>query len=176
MKIEEKITKEPIYEKVLKGYEEKKTQIYIANDGTKFFSEDKCKEYEEQQELENFSTYCTKHKDELDEKFSNKTIELNGEEVGAFQCGTYAVWIDNKTELRKYIFNIFRTSGDKYKQGIYERALKNMGLDFPCWVAQDNLEYGIEYISLSKRVESLQQVLKSFKEKEEKVEKDNDRS
>lgn len=105
MKIEEKITKEPIYEKVLKGYEEKKTQIYIANDGTKFFTEYKCKEHEEQQELENFSTYCTIHKDELDEKFSNKTIELNDEEADAFQCGTYAVWIDNKTELRKYIFN-----------------------------------------------------------------------
>ena len=100
----------------------------------------------------------------------------NNEEVDAFQCGTYAVWVDNKTELRKYIFNIFRTSGNNYRQGIYERALKNIGLDFPCWVAQDNLEYGIEYISLSKRVENLQEVLKSFKEKEEKVEKDNDRS
>lgn len=176
MKIEQQITKEPIYEKVLKGYEEKTVQAYIANDGTKFFSEDRCKEYEEQQELENFSTYCAKHKDELDEKFSNKTIELNDEEVDAFQCDTYAVWIDNKAELRKYIFNFFRTSGNNYRQGIYERALKNIKLGFPCWVAQTNLEYATEYISLSERVENLQEVLKSFKEKEEKVRKDNDRS
>ena len=71
---------------------------------------------------------------------------------------------------------VLEESSDKYKQVIYERALKNIGLDFPCWVAQDNLEYGIEYISLSKRVENLREVLKSFKEKEEKVEKDNDRN
>lgn len=176
MKVEEKITKEPIYEKVLKGYEEKKTQIYVANDGTKFFSEGRCKEYEEEQELKSFSTYCNQHKDELDKKFSNKTIELNDEEVDAFDCERFAVWIESKIELRKYIFNTHRIGSDKYRQIIYENAIRDIQLDFPCWVAQANLEYATEYISLSERVENLQEALKSFKEKEEKVGKDNDRS
>ena len=57
-----------------------------------------------------------------------------------------------------------------------KKYMLSKGLNFPCWVSQDNLEYGIESISLSKKVENLQEVLKSFKEKEEKVEKDNDRS
>lgn len=91
MKVEEKITKEPVYENVLKGYKEKKTLIYIAKDGTKFFNEYKCKEHEEQQEIADFATYCVRHKDELDKKFSNKTIELNDEEVDAFDCERFAV-------------------------------------------------------------------------------------
>lgn len=176
MKVEEKITKEPVYENVLKGYKEKKTLIYIAKDGTKFFNEYKCKEHEEQQEIANFTTYCIIHKDELDEKFLNKTIELNDEEIVAFDCGRFAVWIENKTELRKYIFNIHRTGSDGYRQIIYENAIRNIQLDFPCWVARNNLGYNVEYINLSKRIENLQEVLKSFKEKEEKVGKNSVRS
>ena len=172
MRIEEVITKEPVYEQVLKGYRETKTQIYIATDGKKFYDKYSCEKHEKENELENFATYCDIHGDELDERFSSRTIELSDDEMDTFQCERSIVWVEGSTELRKYIFNTLRTSSSSsHKQRIYKMVMNNIELDFPCWVALASADdYVIGYFNLSKRVENLQEALKSFKEKAIKIE------
>ena len=171
MRIEEVITKEPVYEQVLKGYRENKAQIYIATDGKKFYDKYSCEKHEKENELENFAAYCDIHGDELNEKFSSRIIELSDDEMESFQCERSIVWIESGTELRKYIFNTLRTSSSNRKQRIYEMVMNNIELDFPCWIALASAgDYDIGYFNLSKRVENLQKTLKSFKEKAVKIE------